>query len=153
MAKRRLRLILLGFLFITLFLPVDPDPHEIPFNWLFSLWYSLLHLAAIPDLIAKPSIGRLLFWVGSLLDLLAIQILILFSLCLCCPARLRKLERLYRISLLVLFPVKWWFVLFITDPYRGIGYWANPVLVTVAALMEIGFMIYERRKKPTDLDL
>ncbi len=152
MCKYHLRLILLGALFITLFLPVDPDP-QIPSNWVFSIWYSLNLLAAIPDLIAKPNIGRLLFGLGSLLDLLAIQILILFNLCLCYSARPRKLERLYRISLLVLFLVKWWFVLFITDPYRGIGYWANPALVTAATLLEIGFMIYEKRRGPTDLDL
>ncbi len=152
MTKHRLRLILLGVLFITLFLPVDPDP-QVPFNWLFSIWYSLNLLAAIPDLIAKPSIGRLLFVIGSLLYFFAIQILIVFNLCLCCSARLRILERLYRIFLLVLFFVVWWFVLFIVDPYRGIGYWANPIMVTVAALLEIGFLIYERRRESTDLGL
>jgi len=152
MTKRRLRLILLGILFVTLFLPVDPDP-QVPFNWLFSIWYSMESLAAIRSAIVELDIGDLIGWVGRLLYLLAIQILIVFNLCLCCSARLRILERLYRIFLLVLFFVVWWFVLFIIDPYRGIGYWANPVLVTAATLMEIGFMIYERRRGPTDLDL
>lgn len=75
MSKRSLRLILLGLLFVTLFLPVDP---EVPANWFFSFWSLLLFLAAIPDLIANPSIGRLLFVIGSLLYFFAIQILILF---------------------------------------------------------------------------
>ncbi|MGC9397044.1 MAG: hypothetical protein ACP5J4_19550 [Anaerolineae bacterium] len=149
MTKCRLRLILLGLLFVTLFLPVDP---EVPTNWFFSFWSLLLFLAAIPDLIANPSISRLLFGVGSLLYFFAIQILILFNLCLCCSACLRKLERLYRISLIVLFFVVWWFVLFIVDPYRGIGYWANPVMVTVAALLEIGFVMHERSRKPLNLN-
>ncbi len=110
-------------------------------------------LAAIRSAFVELDIGDLIGWVGFLLYLLAIQILIVFNLCLCCSARLRILERLYRIFLLVLFFVVWWFVLFIIDPYRGIGYWANPVLVTAATLMEIGFVIYERRREPTDLGL
>lgn len=92
MTKHRLRLILLGVLFITLFLPVDPDP-QIPFNWLFSIWYSMESLAAIRSAIVELDIGDLIGWVGRLLYLLAIQILIVFNLCLCCSARLRILER------------------------------------------------------------
>lgn len=153
MSKRRLRLILLGLLFITLLLPMAPDP-QAPSIWLYSSWYSMESLAAIPDLIAEPNVGHLIFWVGLLLYLLAIQILMFLNLCLCWSAHpARKLEWLYRISLLVLFPLVWWCGMFIIEPYQGIGYWANPVMVTVAALMEIGFVIYERRREPTDLDL
>jgi len=128
------------------------DPQAPPI-WLYSFWYSMESLAAIRGAIVKLDIGDLIGWVGFLLYLLAIQILIVFNLCLCCSARLRKLERLYRIFLVVLFFVVWGFVLFIIDPYRGIGYWANPVMVTVATLMEIGFVINERLKKPANLDL
>jgi len=143
MYKHHLRLILLGFLFVTLFLPMGDDTP----NWLFSLWYSLHLFAAIPDLIAEPNIGHLILWMGLLLGFLVIQILILFNLCLL----FRKWERWYRISLLVLFPVTWWFVLFRIDPlYRSVGYWANPILVSIAALMEIGFITYERLKESTD---
>jgi hypothetical protein len=153
MAKRHLRLILLGFLFITLFLPVDTDP-QVPYNWLFSLWYAMEFLAAILDTTFKPDMGDWIREVGHLLYWFAIQILLFLNLCLYWSARpAKKLERLYRISLLGLFPLVWWQGIFSIDPYRGVGYWANPVMVTVAALMEIGFMIYERRKKPADLDL
>jgi hypothetical protein len=152
MTKRRLRLILLGLLFITLFLPVDPDP-QVPFNWLFSIWYFMEFLAAIPNTTFKPDIGDWIREVGHLLYLFAIQILILLNLSFCLSVRpARKLERLYRISLLVLLPLVWWQGIFIIDPYRGIGYWANPVMVTVAALMEIGLVIHERSRKSVNLN-
>lgn len=151
MTKRRLRLMLLGLLCIIFLLPMASDPKAPPI-WMYSFWYSMETLAVILSPTIKPDIGDLISWVGALLYLLAIQILIVFSLCLCCSARLRKLERFYRVSLVVLFFVVWWFVLFIIDPYRGIGYWANPVMVTVAALMEIGFVIQERSRKPVNLN-
>ncbi len=154
MSKRRLRLILLGSLCITLLLPMASDSKAPPI-WTYSFWYFMEFLAAIaiPNTTFKPDMGDWIREVGHLLYLLAIPILIFLNLNLCLSARsVGKLERLYRISLLVLFPLVWWQGIFIIEPYRGIGYWIHPVMVTVAALMEIGLVIHERSRKSVNLN-
>ncbi len=153
MAKSRLRLILLGLLCITFLLPMAPQSPPI---CLFSLWYTMEILVGAFNTIThgfKLTIGDLIMGAGELSYLLAIPTLIFLNLCLCLSDRSAiKLERLYKISLLVLLPLVW-YVMFIIKPDQEIEYWASPVAVTIAALLEIGFMIYERRRGPTDLDL
>lgn len=153
MAKRRLRLILLGLLCITFLLPLAPQTPPI---CLFSLWYTMEMLVGIVNTITygyKLTISDLIMGAGQLSYLLAIPALIFLNLCLCLSSRsATKLERLYRISLLVLLPLVW-YEMFIIEPDQEIEYWVSPVAVTVATLIEIGFVINERRKKPADLDL
>ena len=134
MSERGLRLILAAIMIVTLFLPVDPDP-QVPPNWLFSLWYSMELLVTLPGAIIELDIGGLAFGFAYLLYLWAIPLLALWNLWLSAYP-VKELKVVYRVFLLVFFLLVWGFVIFIVQPYRGIGYWANPSVVTAAALCE-----------------
>jgi len=87
-------------------------------------------------------------WLGMILFFLTLPMLILLNIFLMIfPSQ--GLRRFYRIFLLVLiFPLKW-LITFIdlSEGPWGIGFWASLAVVTAATLMEIAFMISERRKK------
>jgi hypothetical protein len=140
MSRRDLRKILAGIMLLTLFLPMDP---EVGPNLLGIFWYSLELLATVSG---QSNFDELVFVSGALLYFYAVPILILLNVCsLVFP--IRGLEALYRISLLILCPLIWWFVIFILPPFRGIGHWANPVVVSAAALLEIAFLVRESMRR------
>ena len=58
---------------------------------------------------------------------------------------------LYRISLLILFLAIWWLTLIFTSAgWEIVGFWAVPIVVTVAALFEVGFIVKRQPEKAED---
>lgn len=119
--ERGLRVVLAGILFAALFLPSDP---EVESNWALILWYSLEAPICIPFLWALPS-------------------LVVLNICLAICLH-RGLRTLYRAYLLILFPLVLCATL-IMEPFRGIGFWAHPVMVSIAALVEVVLIVRQRR--------
>jgi hypothetical protein len=111
-------------MFVTLFLPIDP---EITSNWAFILFHSLETPLCTPFLLAVPIL------------ILCNVLLMVF------PSD--RVKKVYRIFLLVLFPLVWFGTLITTPPFRGAGFWAKPAVVSAAALLEIVFVLWERREK------
>jgi hypothetical protein len=138
MSERALRLVLVGIMCVTLFLPNTGVP-----NWFDAYWSSMEILAVI---LYSPL--NIVLGFASILCLLAMPILILLSILLGLADSSVRLRRFYRILLLVVFPLMWgWTFLRWTGGLGGVGLWANPIVVTIAALMEIAFMISERLKR------
>ena len=138
MSERTLRWVLLGVMFVTLFLPNTYEP-----NWLLFLWFFLNSLAAVMDL---SYINEVVYRLGYMLFTLSFPILIFLNWSLAISTS-RRLKILYRAFLLILCPVMWWAALNIDPVVRGIGVWTIPIVGTVAALVEIAFIIGEQETK------
>lgn len=137
MSEVCLRLILVGVMFVALFLND---------NWVGIYWYSMEYLAAVIRLSSIGSIGDIVPVLGVILFLLTVPILIPLNVFLV-VSPVRGLKMLYRIFLLVLFPLMW-YELFQRDPVWREGWFlAIPAVVTAAALMEIAFLVGERLRK------
>lgn len=141
MFERVLRLALVGITFAILFLPYQGDTGESVLG--ISYWYSMEILAVLFGSILNTILGTVM-----LLFFLTLPMLILLNTFLMIfPSQ--GFRKLYRIFLLVfIFPLKW-LITFIdlSEGSWGIGFWASLAVVTAATLMEITFMISERRKK------
>ena len=136
MFERILRLSLICIIFATFFLPNTGEP-----NWLFISLVFLLYLTGVTSI---SSIGGIIFWLCFMLFLLALPILIVLNLFLVAvgdpPV---KLKILYRSLLLILCPVSWGGTLLRwSGGSEGLGLWAIPIVVTVAAVMEIAFIVW-----------
>lgn len=146
MSERRLRLVLVGIMLVTLFLPNTGE-----LNWVFILWYSMLYLAGIASVLS--SISGIIFWLGAMLFLLTVPALMLLNTFLVLAGFSTKLRRFYRILLLILFPLTWWGTLLrLSGGAWGVGLWAIPAVVTVAALMETAFVISDDLNKSQGTD-
>jgi len=161
MSERLFRLVLAGVIFVTLFLRCNPlsEAEGVP-NWLFILFVSMEALTWLFD---RPSYGAIypidfIGWLNalSLLSPLSVTLLIPFNIFLVIwPFRgLSKLLRiLYRILMLILFPLTWYLTFTIDPTYRrGMGFWAIPVVITVAALLEIAFLVGGHLRKLQNVD-
>jgi hypothetical protein len=126
-SEPNLRLILVAVMVMSLFLPADPEAGP---NWFFSYWYSMESLIGISEV----GFGSFVVVLGTLLYLWAIPILILMNVCLSVLPT-KGLKTFYRIVLLILFPLTWCATLIMG--FRGIGFWANPVLVSAVGLLEV----------------
>lgn len=126
MSERRLRLVLAGVTFVTFFLPWDAPPVSIH-NWALIFVY--------------------LQYLPGLLYGLAIPLLFLSNTCLLLSPS-ANLRLLYRIFLLpsLLFAT-WHLSVSAESRWRGVGFWTNIAVVSVAALLEIVFVIKERVRK------
>lgn len=141
MFERYSRLVLASVMSVTLFLPNTGEP-----NWFFIFWSSGLYLAGVTS--ALHSIGGIIFWLGTMLFLLAVPILILLNALLVLADFLVRLKTLYRISLLILFPLTWWGTLLRwSGGSWGVGFWAIPAVVTAATLTETAFLVGGRLRK------
>lgn len=145
---RSIRLILAGVVFTVFFLPTNPPSETTP-NWLLILWSSW---EALPRILGGTGIANRIGWVRILLFWWAVPLLFLFNVCLSvCP--FGALRTLYRVFILILLPLTWHGA-FQADPgWRGMGFWAHITVVSVAALVEIVFLIGERLRKPQNVDL
>jgi len=154
MSERLFRLVLAGVMFATLFLRWNPlsDTQGMP-NWVFILGASM---EALTWLFSRPrSVNYSVGFAGwlnflSLLSLLSVPFLISLNVLLAvCPFRglNRWLKMLCRISVLILLSLTWYLTFHIDPGWRGVGFWANTAVVSVAALMEIVFLISGRLRK------
>ncbi len=141
MLERRLRWILAGVALLTLFLHNTGSS-----NLLFIFWGSMTSITAVINLVNLPttgSIADIMMWLGAIsFFFLAIPSLVLLNVCLAAFPTSR-LKKYYRIFLLIWYPVTWLGTL---DRYAGgawgLGLWAIPTIVTVAAVMELAFIIW-----------
>lgn len=138
MFERRIRLIVTGTMFVTLFLPAIPPPDSEP-NWIYILWYSM---EALPRVFRSTDIAYCVGWLLPLLGLLSIPFLIPFNLCLAIRS-FKEVKILYRIFVLAL-PALAWYTTFLTDPeLRGVGLWANALILSIAMLLEAALVAKE----------
>ena len=138
MSERYLRLILVSAMFLALLLGS---------NWLGIVWYSMEGIATVIRLSSIGSVGEIVVLLGDILFWLTVPILILLNVFLI-VFPIRRLKRCYRIFLLVLFPLTWYGIFQLDPVWREEWFWAIPVVVTAAALMEIAFVISEDLNKP-----
>ena len=151
MSENRFRLMLTGIMAMTLFLPWHPGSQGLP-NCLFILWHSGSAIAWIfTESRFVSYTTNLAGWLNvfSLLSLLSVPILIPLNVFLAVSSS-RKLATLYRILVLILLPLTWHFAFHIDPVLRGIGFWANLVVVTASVLLEIVFVARERFRKLED---
>lgn len=137
MFEHHLRWVLAGVMFVTLFLPNSGNS-----NWLYAFWYPLEILSNI-----FYSTSNLILGSGLLLFLLSIPILILLNVSLAISSS-QRLKKFYRIALLVLFSLTWWGTLSgLSNGAWGIGFWANPLVITAAVLMESALVGWNHIKR------
>jgi hypothetical protein len=141
-SERTFRWVLVGVMFMTLFLP---NPYES--NWFLFLWGFMNSLAVVMDSSYIDDI--VIYRLGYILFTLSFPIVIFLNWGLAISAS-RGLKIFYRAFLLVSYPVMWWAVLNTDPSVRGIGVWTIPIVGTIAALVEIAFIIREQETKPTD---
>jgi hypothetical protein len=117
MLEHRVRLILMGTMLVAGFLPIFPG---VPYlRWL---------------------VGSILFeTVATRFLLLPYPCLILLNAYLTL-SRTSKLKIVYRILLFVYVPFEWFLRLLDSSPDVQIGYWAVPVVVSIAALVELSLI-------------
>jgi hypothetical protein len=131
MPEDRVRLVLTAVMFVTLFLPIHPDAGPVLNGIVFVIlsnqpaaaWFIVLYY---PFLILLNA--YLAFSPGS------------------------KLKIVYRVLLLIYLPPKWLLTIENMTPENQVGYWAEPVVVSVAALVEIFLIVkgwLEKGKTPT----
>jgi hypothetical protein len=153
MPERVFRLVLAGIMVVTLFLPFQPvsAAREVP-NWLFILYASVETSVALlsgPRTTLFPV--RLVNWFDLLsrLSLLSVLFLIPFNILLAvCPfERLKTWLRIaHRLALLVLVVLTWRFTFIVAPVIRGVGFWANTAVISIAALVEVIFLISQGGK-------
>jgi hypothetical protein len=133
MSERRLRLILASVMFVTLFLPWNPPP-DVRSNWTVVLLYCME--------------ASRIFCPRDLLFGLAVPLLTLSNVYLSIhPSKRWKI--LYRVLIPITFLVIWHVSFLIGPRFRGVGFWANIATVSTAMLLEIVFVVRERRGKST----
>lgn len=145
MSERRLRLVLAGVMFVTIFLRCDPrSGTESAPNWVFIFLFSI---EALSWLFTRKVTYTLNFtdWLNVLNYLSPSSVLLLIPsnifLAVCPFRRLsRWLKTLYRIYVLILLPWTWHFAVGVDPGYGGVRFWA-PVVVSAAALVEIILLI------------
>ena len=128
MRERLMHASVAGAVFVTMFLPAD---HYAGSNWVAAFLYSLENPICSPYFLALPT-------------------LLLLSVCLAVwPSR--KLEWLYRIVLLVSLPLVLYGTLLMAQgadlAFRRIGFWALPIVISIAALSEVILAASELLKK------
>jgi len=126
----------------TLFLPTFPFPSLAP-NFFFMLYYSAETLSRM---FSEFDITHCIDWLPQFFFWSAISLLLLLNVCLLIRV-LRGLRVLYRMSVLILLPLTWYATLQADPQWWGVGLYAIPAVVTVAALMEVAFLINELRRK------
>lgn len=131
MLERRIRLILTGTMFVTLFLPTIPPPDSEP-NWIYILWYSM---EALSRAFRGTDVAYCVGWLSPLFGLLSIPLLIPFNLCLAIRS-FREVKILYRVLVFPLAALAWYTTLLTGPELRGLGLWANAVTVSIAASIE-----------------
>lgn len=129
-----LRLVAAIFLLTTLFLPAGSPPNADEPNWGFILYYGADALAAFPQPLAILTMAGLL---GAPLLAMTNLLFIFWS-----P---RNLKIVYRIYLLVLCPLTWYGTLLTPPKMRGLGFWANAMVITAAFGLELIFFVRERQ--------
>jgi len=141
MFRYRFRLILIGAMFVILFLPMFKHSH-LP-NW--ALLFFLFH-----DSYVELNILTLLHIIPDVLASLSVPILMMLNLILALfPTRGWK--TLYRICLLILFLTTWWLTLILNSAgWEIVGLWAVPIVITIAALFEVGFIVKRKLERAED---
>lgn len=144
MFERVLRLIAGGGMFLTLFLRLNPLGSEGLTNWTYILWFSS---EALPAIFSDLSIFERAIWLGLVLPLLAVPLLILFSMYLSIHPS-RKTKILYRVFVLILLPLTWYrsFHIDFEWPEAGV-FWVSTAAVSLAALIEVALESKEKNKK------
>jgi hypothetical protein len=119
MFEYRVRLVLAAAMFVALFLPLHPQVGPV-LTWI---------------------VGAVLYTPAAIrFVLLSYPCLILLSAYLAFSPT-SKLKIVYRVLLFVYLPLKWVQTLSNVTSEVQIGYWAEPVLLTVAALVEILLLV------------
>jgi len=159
MSECLFRLVLVGVIFVTLFLPWNrvsdsmgvPTKHilyeGIP-TFLFIVWVTL---ETLPTVIRGIGLVYSINGLCIVLFLWAIPFLMPFNVGLAvCPFEglTRWLKVLYRIFLLIVLALAWHAVFLFYRSWRGAGFWSSIAAVSVAVLIEIVLVISEWLKKP-----
>jgi hypothetical protein len=144
-SERTSRLVLISVMCVTLLLPYDIN---------YSNWWGIL--GALAQLAAslpyRPSIHRVFDSLAAMLTYLAVPVILLVNVAVLQSSLDKRWKKRCRALLLVLCPLRWWGIWQgFSGGAGGIGLWVTPIVVTVAALLEVVFIISERKKKIEDV--
>jgi hypothetical protein len=140
--ERTLRWILVIVMFVTFFV-LPPDVNYS--NW----WYTLEVLVGVATIsLDQLSISKVSFILAAMLMYLPVPVILLVNVAVLQSSLDKRWKKRCRALLLVLCPLQWWWIWRgVSGGSRKIGMWPTPVVVTVAALLEVVFIISERKEK------